>query len=62
MFDEALDTEKFADKVKQDRVKVLRLGLNSTPTVFVNGRRVAEKTHESLKAAIETAKKEVAMK
>ncbi|GAB63812.1 putative DSBA oxidoreductase [Candidatus Jettenia caeni] len=62
MFDEALDTEKFADKVKQDRMEALRLGLNSTPTVFVNGRRVAEKTYESLKAAIETAWKEVAMK
>lgn len=61
-FDEELDTEKFADKVKRDRQEALRLGLNSTPTVFVNGLRVAEKTRESLKAAIETALRQVAIR
>lgn len=61
-FDEALDTGKYAAKVQRDRQEALRLGLNATPTVFVNGQRVTEKTRESLKAAIETALKQVAMK
>lgn len=58
-FDEALGTKKFTDKVKSDREDALRLGLNSTPTVFVNNHRVIEKTRESLKAAIETALREL---
>jgi len=61
-FDAALDAGKFSDKVQRDLQDGMRLGINSTPTVFVNGRRVTEKTRESLKAAIETAFKVAAQK
>jgi protein-disulfide isomerase len=52
-FDAALDSDKFADKVRR---------VNSTPTVFVNGRRVKERSRESLKAAVEAALKEKSAK
>lgn len=61
-FDEAVDTGKFAEKVQRDLADGVRLGVNSTPTVFVNGRVVREKTREGLKAAIEAALKEKAAK
>jgi protein-disulfide isomerase len=54
-FDEALDSGKFSDRVQSDLVEGSRLGVNSTPTVFVNGRLVKDKTRENLKAAIEAA-------
>jgi protein-disulfide isomerase len=57
-FDAALDSGKYADKVRRDIRDGLRLGVNGTPTVFVNGRRVNEATYEFLKAAIETALKD----
>jgi len=56
-FDAALDSGKFADRVQRDLQEGAKLGINSTPAVFVNGRRVAEKNKESLKAAIESALK-----
>jgi hypothetical protein len=37
----------------------MRTGVDSTPTIFVNGRRILDKSRESLKAAIEAALKEV---
>jgi protein-disulfide isomerase len=61
-FDAALDSGKFSDKVQRDMRDGMRLGVSGTPTIFVNGRRVAENTVESLKAAIETALKETAKK
>jgi protein-disulfide isomerase len=61
-FDEALDSGKFADKVKRDMAEGESLGINSTPTIFVNGKRVRERTHEALKAAIEAALKPTAKK
>lgn len=57
-FDQALDSGKFADKVLRDLSDGSKLGVNSTPTVFVNGKRVKERTRESLKAAIEAALKD----
>jgi protein-disulfide isomerase len=39
-----------------------KLGVNSTPTVFINGKRIKDKTRESLKSAIEAALKESAKK
>jgi protein-disulfide isomerase len=61
-FDAALDSGKFAEKVQRDLRDGLRLGVDATPTFFVNGRRVSVPTPDSLKAAIETALKEVAKK
>ena len=61
-FDAALDSGKFADKVQRDLRDGWRLGINSTPTVFVNGQRIGEMNYESLKVAIEAALKEEAKK
>jgi protein-disulfide isomerase len=61
-FDEALDSNKFAEKVRRDLNDGMKLGVNSTPTVFINGRRVRERSRESLKAAVEAALKEKAGK
>lgn len=56
-FDTALDSGKFADSVKRDIEDGLKLGVVSTPTVFINGRRVADKSYDALKAIIERALK-----
>lgn len=56
-FDAALDTGKFAGEVERDMRDGERIGVNATPTFFVNGRQVAERTYEALKAAIEAALK-----
>ena len=61
-FDEALDSGKFADKVRRDLNDGIKVGVNSTPTIFINGRVLREKSRESLKAAIEAAIKEKAGK
>lgn len=56
-FDRALDLEDLAVRmaVDADRRDGLRLGVKSTPTVFVNGRRVEGRTREALVEAIELA-------
>lgn len=56
-FDQALASGKFADAVQRDIQDGLKLGVDSTPTVFMNGRRVADKSYESLKAMIDRALK-----
>jgi protein-disulfide isomerase len=56
-FDAALDTGRFAEKVERDMLEGQRLGIGSTPTLFVNGRRAKDTTYEGLKAAIEAALK-----
>jgi protein-disulfide isomerase len=61
-FDAALDSGKFTAKVQRDIRDGLRLGVDATPTLFVNGRKVSVPTPEALKAAIEAALKEAAKK
>jgi protein-disulfide isomerase len=56
-FDDALTSGKFAEMVQRDIEEGIRLGIESTPTVFINGRRVADKSYEALKAIIDTALK-----
>ncbi|HLG18010.1 MAG TPA: thioredoxin domain-containing protein [Blastocatellia bacterium] len=56
-FDAALSSGKYTAKVQRDLDDGNRLGVDSTPTVFVNGRRMKERTIESLKAAVEAALK-----
>ena len=62
MFDATLASGKFAEKVRRDIQDGVRVGIQATPTVFVNGRRVSETTYEPLKAAIEAALKAPAKK
>lgn len=54
-FDQALASGKFADTVQRDIQDGLKLGIDSTPTIFINGRRVADKSYDALKAIIDTA-------
>lgn len=54
-FDAALDSGKFADKVRRDITDGDKVGVSGTPSLFVNGKRVNDRTYEGLKAAIEAA-------
>jgi protein-disulfide isomerase len=54
-FDKALDTGKFAESVQRDVEDGMKLGINGTPTIFINGRRVSAKGYEELKATIDAA-------
>ncbi len=56
-FDAALAGNTFAEEVLHDVRDGDRAGVNGTPTIFINGRRVTERSYEGLKAAIETALK-----
>jgi protein-disulfide isomerase len=56
-FDQALATGKFADTVQRDIQDGLKVGVDSTPTLFINGRRVADKSYPALKAIIDKALK-----
>jgi protein-disulfide isomerase len=56
-FDASLDSGKFAEKVQRDLLEGDKLGVNGTPTVYVNGKRVSDKSYEGLKATIEAALK-----
>lgn len=54
-FDTALDSGKFAETVQRDIEEGTMLGVNSTPAVFINGRRASENSYDALKANIEAA-------
>jgi predicted DsbA family dithiol-disulfide isomerase len=56
-FDKALESGMFAETVQRDVEEGMRLGIDSTPTVFINGRRVSDKSYDALKANIEAALK-----
>ena len=56
-FDASLDSGKFAEKVQRDVVDGHKLGLNGTPTLFINGKRISDNSYETMKAAIEAALK-----
>jgi protein-disulfide isomerase len=56
-FDKALDSGKFAETVQRDIEEGIMLGVDSTPAVFINGRRALEKSYEALKANIEASLK-----
>jgi protein-disulfide isomerase len=56
-FDASLDSGKYSDKVQLDVQEGYRLGVSATPTVFINGRKMRERTPEFLKSAIDAALK-----
>jgi protein-disulfide isomerase len=56
-FDASLDSGKFAEKIQRDMVDGRKLGINGTPTLYINGRRISDHSYEALKSAIETALK-----
>jgi len=56
-FDAALDSGKFAEAVRRDMLDGQKIGVSGTPSFFLNGRRVTERTYEGLKAALDAALK-----
>ncbi|HJT27574.1 MAG TPA: thioredoxin domain-containing protein, partial [Pyrinomonadaceae bacterium] len=56
-FDAALDSGKFAENVQRDVMDGHKLGINGTPTIYINGKRVADNSYESVKSAIEATLK-----
>ena len=61
-FDSALGSGKFAEMVQRDIEEGMKLGINATPTVFINGRRVSAKSYDELKANVEAAFKALSQK
>lgn len=56
-FDAGLDSGKFAERVERDLRDGTRFGVNSTPTLFINGRRVTDSSYEAVKGDVENALK-----
>jgi predicted DsbA family dithiol-disulfide isomerase len=40
-FDASLDSGKFAEKVQRDVMDGHKLGINGTPTLYINGKRIS---------------------
>jgi protein-disulfide isomerase len=57
-FDAMLDSGQFADKVSRDVSDGSVIGVSGTPSIFVNGRPLNDRSYEGLKAAVEAALKE----
>lgn len=54
-FDNALDSGRFTESIQRDVEDGMKLGVNGTPTIFINGRRVSANGRDDLKAAIDAA-------
>lgn len=55
-FNQCLDSGQYRDKVQQEMSKGQRLGVTSTPTLFVNGQLIRQGTdYQVLRTAIEAA-------
>jgi protein-disulfide isomerase len=54
-FDASLDSGKLAEKVQRDVMDGRKLGINGTPTLYVNGKRISDNSYESVKSAVESA-------
>lgn len=54
-FDAELDGGKYAEEVRHDMAAGQKLGINGTPTIFVNGVKIRLLSEESFKKAIERA-------
>ena len=58
-FDSALDSGKFTEAVQRDIEDGTKLGINGTPALFINGRRVSVKDYDELKAKVDAVFKSV---
>ncbi|HEU4391350.1 MAG TPA: thioredoxin domain-containing protein [Blastocatellia bacterium] len=56
-FDADVQSGRMRDRVWRDMQDGLTVGVDATPTLFINGKRVRSTTYEGLKAAIESALK-----
>jgi protein-disulfide isomerase len=54
-FDASLDSGKNVAKVHRDLLDGEKLGVGGTPTLFLNGRPVSDRSYEGLKTAVEEA-------
>jgi protein-disulfide isomerase len=54
-YSRAVQSPELSAKVERDRQEAIRLGVNSTPTLFVNGRRVSDRSYEGLRSVVEAA-------
>jgi len=61
-FDASLDSGKFAEKVQRDVIDGHKLGVNGTPALFINGKRVSDHSYENVKSVIEAALKQPAQR
>jgi protein-disulfide isomerase len=52
-FNAALDGQKYKFQVQRDVLDGSRVGIRSTPTLFINGKRVEDRSYEGLKRAID---------
>lgn len=52
-FDAALSTGKFTEKVQRDQIDGEKIGVNATPSLFINGRPIDDPSYEGLKTAID---------
>lgn len=52
-FSSDMDTNKFVDKINKDKQDGEALGVNSTPTFFVNGEKINNWSYETFKQKIE---------
>jgi protein-disulfide isomerase len=60
-FDAELEGGKYAAHVQRDMQDGMKAGVSGTPTIFINGKRVADTTYAALRAAIEEALTKPAM-
>lgn len=56
-FDAALDSGRFAALVDNDLEEGTKIGVQATPSLYVNGRQLQDDSEDSLKAAVEEALK-----
>lgn len=56
-FDAELDAGKYAAKVQRDMQEGMRAGVSGTPAIFINGRRVSDRSYTGLRSAVEEALK-----
>jgi protein-disulfide isomerase len=57
-FDAMLDSGQLSAKIQSDLNDGARLGVDATPTIFVNGRPLLERSYDGLKAMVDAALKE----
>jgi protein-disulfide isomerase len=53
------NSQRVVDHVQKDLDEAYRLGINSVPTVFVNGKRMRDRSFESFATAIEKELKKI---
>jgi protein-disulfide isomerase len=56
-FETLMNSAKIRARVSDDREEGIKLGVNGTPTVFINGKRLKNKRPEGFKEAIDAALK-----